>query len=58
MEYWQFLNITKNKVCLISEVNELDRHIHWTLKIQCDDKVIYMGMDFQNGEIVFKEVHD
>ena len=58
MEYWQFLNITKNKVCLISEVNELDRHIHWTLKIQCDDKVIYMGMDFQNVEIVFKEVND
>lgn len=56
MEYWRFLNITKDKACLISEINELDEHIHWTIKIECEDKVIYMGMDFQNVEIVFKEV--
>ncbi len=58
MEYWEFINITKNRVCLISEINELDEHIQWTLRVECPDKVIYMGMDFQNVEIVFKEVND
>lgn len=58
MEYWQFISATKDKTCSISEISELSERTHWTLKIECDDKVIYMGMDFESVEIVFKEVDE
>jgi hypothetical protein len=56
MEYWQFLDATRDKTCLISEINELDESIHWILEVKCNDRVFYVGMDFRKVEIVYKEV--
>jgi hypothetical protein len=56
LEYWQFLNVTKDKTCLIHEMNELEGSIHWTIMIECDNKVYYTGIDFERVEMVFKEL--
>ena len=56
MEYWQLMSLIEHKICRIYQMNELEGSVHWTMMIGCEDKVYYVGMDFEKVEMVFKEL--
>ena len=58
MEYWRLLEILDNKEVNVYKIDELEGKFHWTMGIDCDCRVFYVGIDFENVEMVCKELTD